>query len=54
MTAEAALQVGIIEQRLDLQIDTSGGQAWLELGQPHAVAGGLGAVEGEAENLYHL
>jgi len=49
-TAETALQVGVIEQRLDLQIDASGGQPGLELRQPHAVASGVGGVEGEAEN----
>ena len=52
--AETALQVGVIEQRLDLQIDASGGQAWLELRQPHAVGGGLGAVEGTAKDANSL
>ena len=44
-TAKAALQVDVVEQRLDLQLDASGGQARLELRKPHAVAGGLGPVE---------
>jgi hypothetical protein len=53
VTGEAALQVGVVEQRLDLQANASDGQAWLELRQPHALAGGLGTVEGEAENADH-
>ena len=44
---EGSLQVGIIQQRVDLQIDSSGRQSGLELRQTHALAGGLSAVEGK-------
>ncbi len=47
------MQVDVIKQGLDLQIDASNGKAGLELQQPDAVAGSLGAVEREADNAYH-
>ncbi len=40
-TAEATRHGDVIQQRLDLQINTNGGQAWLELRQPFAHAWGL-------------
>ena len=47
-TTEAALQVRVIQHRMDLQIDSSGSQSGLELRQTHAMTGGLSTVKGEA------
>lgn len=47
---EAAPEVRVVQQRLDLQTDTRGGEAWLELREPDAMTGGLWTVKGEAED----